>query len=236
VSLVHALPSSQLSAVPGAQTPPWQVSAPSHALLLLHDVPFATFVIWQMPALHTSFVQGLLSLHSLLTLHGMQPAICVCSQPVSALHESMVQAFPSLQLGAVPGLHVPDWQVSEPLHWSPSLQDAPFARLLCLQPVTASHVSAVQGLPSSQLSGVPARQAPPWHTSAPLQTVLSAQDAPLTIGLWKQPVVALHESVVHGLPSLQSIGSPGLHWPAWQVSMPLHTLASGHGVLLVTGT
>src|SRR5689334_25445464 len=133
-----------------------------------------------MPALQTSFVQGLLSLHSLLTLHGMQPAICVCSQPVRALQESIVQALPSLQLGAVPGVHVPDWQVSEPLHWSPSLHDVPFARFALWQPLTGSHVSPVQGLPSLQLSGVPATQAPFWHTSAPLQTVLSAQEAPFT--------------------------------------------------------
>jgi hypothetical protein len=44
--------------------------------------------------------------------------------------------------------------------------------------VTASQLSVVHGLLSSQLGGVPGVHTPAWQVSAPLQTVASAQDVP----------------------------------------------------------
>ena len=44
----------------------------------------------------------------------------------------------------------------------------------------------------------------------------------------------MHVSVVHGLPSSQSSGVPAVQTPAWQVSFPLHTVPSGHGVPFAT--
>jgi hypothetical protein len=108
LSVVHELPSSQLSAAPGVQTPPWQVSAPLQTVLSAHDVPFATVVFWQMPALQTSFVHGFESLQSDWIVHGMQPAIGVWLHPVTASHASTVHALLSLQSSAVPVVHAPD--------------------------------------------------------------------------------------------------------------------------------
>ncbi len=63
MSLVHGLPSSQLSAVPAAHVPAWHVSAPLHTFPSLHEVPFATAVCWQpCTGSQVSVVQGLLSL------------------------------------------------------------------------------------------------------------------------------------------------------------------------------
>ena len=74
VSVVHTFESLQLGAVPAAQPPFWQVSAPLHALPSLQAVPFDTFACWQ---------------------------------PKVALHVSVVQAFASSQLRAVPAVQVP---------------------------------------------------------------------------------------------------------------------------------
>jgi hypothetical protein len=61
--VVQGLLSLQLSAVPAAQTPAWQVSAPLHTFPSLHDVPFTTGTFRQ-PATGSqlSVVQTLLSL------------------------------------------------------------------------------------------------------------------------------------------------------------------------------
>ena len=67
---------------------------------------------------------------------------------------------------------------SAPLQALPSLHDVPFATAVLLQPVVGLQVSVVHGLPSLQLSGDPAVQAPAWHVSAPLHTVASAHDVP----------------------------------------------------------
>jgi hypothetical protein len=107
VSLVHALPSLQLSAVPGVQIPFAQVSTPLQAFPSEHDAPFPSGVFWQTPALQTSLVHGWLSLQSPFTAHGRQPAIGVLMQPLTGLHESVVQAFPSLQLSGAPSAHAP---------------------------------------------------------------------------------------------------------------------------------
>src|SRR5207237_818161 len=104
--------------------------------------------------------------------------------------------------------------------------------LVCQQPLTASQASDVQTLPSSQLSGVPGLQVPPPHTSWPLQTVLSSQEAVLLV--WKQPLTALQASAVHTLPSSQLSGVPGLQVPPPHTSWPLQTvLSSQEAVLLV---
>jgi hypothetical protein len=44
VSLVHALPSLQVSGGPAVQVPAWQVSAPLHTLPSPHELPFGIWV------------------------------------------------------------------------------------------------------------------------------------------------------------------------------------------------
>jgi len=59
LSVVQALLSLQLSAVPGAHAPLWQVSAPLQRFPSLHDVPLVLFGCVQLPVpLQVSFVQA----------------------------------------------------------------------------------------------------------------------------------------------------------------------------------
>jgi hypothetical protein len=106
---------------------------------------------------------------------------------------------------------------------------------VCVQPLDGLHVSVVQALPSSQLSGVPAAHTPAWQVSLPLQRVASGHGVSFTTGVCWQPKVALHVSVVHGFMSSQSSGVPPLHTPAWHVSTPLQALPSEHEVPFATG-
>jgi hypothetical protein len=204
VSVVHGLPSLQLSAVPELHTPARQVSVPSQTFPLLQSVPSATAVKRQpRTGSHVSFVHGLLSSHGVPELgthaparqvaappqidaavHAVPSASAECRQPVTASHESVVQGLPSSQLGAVPGTQAPPWQTSRPLQALPSLQPVPFGTALCWQPRTGSHESAVHGDESAQLSGVPGWQMPDEHTSMPLQMLPSLHEAPLETDVW----------------------------------------------------
>jgi hypothetical protein len=234
VSVVHAFASLQLSGVPAVQEPFWHVSAPLQTVPSAQEVPFATTGFWHTPALQTSLVQGFPSLQSAGTLHDWQPAIGVWTQPLSALHESIVHAFPSLQLSVVPAVHTPTWHVSAPLHTVPSAHDVPLATAALTQPRATSQLSVVQTFPSLQLSGVPAVHTPLWHVSLPLHTVPSAHELPFATAVFWQPVTGLQLSVVQTLPSLQLSGVPAVHVPFWQVSTPLHTVPSAHDVPFAT--
>src|SRR5438093_1979472 len=98
-----------------------------------------------------------------------------CAQPVIGSQASIA---PALQLGGVPGVHTPDWQVSAPLQTLASAHDVPFATAVRRQPAFGSQVSVVHGLLSAQLTGVPGWQTPAWQTSTPLQRLPSLHDAP----------------------------------------------------------
>src|SRR5207302_11506957 len=83
VSVVHVLPSSQLSGVPGLHSPDMQVSAPLHTLPSEHELPFDLLLWWHVPLLHVSVVQGLWSSHAgSLSLVHSEPAslndVCAC--------------------------------------------------------------------------------------------------------------------------------------------------------------
>src|SRR2546428_410187 len=96
--------------------------------------------------------------------------------------------------------------------------------------VASSQASVVRTLPSSQLSGVPGLQVPPPHTSWPLQTVLSSQEAVLLV--WKQPLTALQASSVQTLLSSQLSGVPGLQVPPPHTSWPLQAVLSSQEAVL----
>jgi len=106
-SVVHTLPSSQLSAAPGVHTAAWQVSTPLHALPSEHEVPLATAGFWHCPPLHRSAVHGLPSTQSPFTVQLRQPATGACMQPTPGVQVSAVHALPSSQVGGTPGLHTP---------------------------------------------------------------------------------------------------------------------------------
>src|SRR5207244_3190743 len=97
----------------------------------------------QTPPRQTSTVQGLLSVHMLLSLG-------VCTHPPGAVgeHVSSVHGFMSSQFVVVPPTHIP------PLQWSMLVQGLPSSHgLLSLGvnthiPVAGSHVSSVHGFMS----------------------------------------------------------------------------------------
>ena len=181
VSVVHALLSLQLSAVPAAQVPLWHASDPLHTFASRHGVPLATGLV----------------------VH-----------PKAGLQLSVVHTLPSLQTIGVPAVQVPAWHDSAPLHTLLSRHGVPFRTAVAVQPLAGVQPSVVHAFPSLQTSPVPAVQVPFWQVSVPLQRFESAQDVPFVTGVVVQPVAGLQPSVVHTLPSLQTIGVPAVHTPA----------------------
>src|SRR5438034_599443 len=160
LSVVHTFPSSQLGAGPPTHVPPLHVSfvvqaSPSlhGAVLFVCSPPVAgsqlsvvhTFPSSQLgagppthvPPLHVSFV-----VQASPSLHGA--VLFVWTQPVAGLQLSVVQTFPSSQLGAGLPAHVPPLQVSFVVQASPSLHGA--VLFVWTQPVAALQLSVVQSL------------------------------------------------------------------------------------------
>lgn len=67
----------------------------------------------------------------------------------------------------------------------------------------------VHGWPSSHAKAGPAAQLPPMHASGSLHALPSVHAA--VLAMCTQPLAELHESSVHGLPSLQPSEGPGVH-------------------------
>src|SRR2546428_75654 len=175
-----------------------------------------------------SDVHGLLSMQSAFVAQGWQPGLAVWTQPLTALHASVVHAFPSSQLRGDPTVQIPDRHVSAPLHTLPSLHEVPLATAGGRQPVTGAQVSVEQGLLSSQLRAEPTAHSPAWPVSAPLHALPSLHDVPFGSAVCRQPPTGSQVSVVQGLLSLQLRPAPPVHTPAWHVSTPLHASPSLH--------
>jgi hypothetical protein len=146
LSVVQGLPSLQSSGVPVVQAPAWQVSLPSQRSLSAHDVPFASGLVWQpvigsqvsavqafpslqssgAPLVHTPAWQVSAPLQTVPSLHDVPLITGVLVHPNTGSQPSAVQGFASVQLRAVPPVQVPDWQISLPLHTSPSAHAVPF--------------------------------------------------------------------------------------------------------------
>src|SRR5437870_2438104 len=254
VSVVHGFPSSQLRDDPAVQIPDRHVSAPLHTLPSLHEVPLASAVCRHpLTGSQVSVVHGLLSLqlspvparqmpawqvsaplHTLPSLHEVPFASAACWHPASGSQVSALHGLLSLQSRAVPATHTPAWQVSTPLHASPSLHDVPFGSAVCRHPATGSQVSVVQGLLSLQLRPPPPVHTPAWHVSAPLHASPSPHDVPFGGAVCRQPASGSQASVVQGLLSLQLRAAPAVQIPDRHVSAPLHTLPSLHDVPFAT--
>jgi hypothetical protein len=253
-SAVHGLWSSQSSAVPAWHTPARHTSAPLHRLLSLQDVPVSG--VWTQPSATSqeSAVQGFPSSqltaapgwhvpepHTLLSTQRPASQACVactgvCAQPVSTSHASAVQISPSSQEMAVPGTQTPLLQLSLKVHALPASQAVPAAALRKPQP----WLGPVQA-PTRQTLGeagqlsvpVPGWQTPPAHTSPTVQASLSEHDAVLLLCV--QPLSALQPSSVQPLPSSQLSGVPARQPPSLlQVSAPLQTLPSAQDVPCAT--
>ena len=100
-----------------------------------------------------------------------------------------------------------------------------------MQPVTGSHESLVQALPSSHPVGPPGVQAPPLQTSPVVQALWSSQGAELFV--WVHPVAGSHESSVQMLPSSHPGADPPWHDPPLQTSPVVQAVPSSHGAELL---
>lgn len=176
----------------------------------------------QMLSLHTSFwVQLLPSSHGAV--------LVTKSQPVAVRQVSSVHGLPSEQASACPGTHAPPAQTSPTVHTLPSEQVAEVSEWA--QPPVGSQESAVQPLPSSHKEAAPGTQMLPAQASPTVHVLLSVQAA--VLAAYRQPPKASHESVVHGLPSLQLSSAPAKQAPSAQTSPTVQALPSLHTLLLL---
>ena len=244
-SSVHGLPSLHACAGPDAHAPPAQVSPTLQTSPSLHGSVLSPC---EQPSLaeQPSVVQGLLSLHATgaplvqapsmhtspevqASLSSQVALLALVVHPWLGSHLSSVQGLPSLQVTAAPATQLPCWHTSPLVHALPSLQ--PRALGMAMQPLVASHKSAVHGLLSSQLAGPPALQPPSLHTSPLVHALLSVH----VTELFKKTQACLVSqlSSVHGLPSLQASGAPPWHAPPLQTSTWVQTLPSLQGSSLL---
>ena len=229
--LVHA---------PAAQTSPTVQPLPSsQALVLLTCVQplsgLQASLVQTLPSSQNTATTTAVPLHAppahaslvVQALPSLQDrALLLWAQPVAGEQESLVQMLLSSQLTLLPP-QKPPLQVSFWLHALPSLQASVLLAKTQL-PLAASQVSLVHGLPSLHTATAPGLQAPVAQMSPTVQALPSVHGEVLLL-CW-QPSVALHESLVHGLPSSQLRLAPGLHAPAAQTSGEVQTLLSAlHG-------
>ena len=83
----------------------------------------------------------------------------VCTQPVVALHESFVQAFPSSQFKSGPPMQASPWHLSSVVHAFPSSQGAPaghgsvhifVARFeVCVTPIEVVYCASMKSVPAA---------------------------------------------------------------------------------------
>ena len=195
----HWSEAAQVLAVPAVQVPARQVSPSVHAFASLQTVasgaagfeqaPVAGLQVpatwhWSeaaqvtgVPVPQTPMEHISAPLQALLSLQDVPDRGEFTQVPLPP-HESAVQGFWSSQLPEGPAVQAPAWQVLAPPHWVAGAQTVPLATLVVEQPVVGLQRSAVHELLSLQVSAVPAAQTPARQTSAPLQTLASAQDPP----------------------------------------------------------
>ena len=221
------------SRVPSAQlvSSIWQVALQPSPLTLLPSSHCSPSVVMstpspQTPNLHTPLKQTLtapqLDLSAKLT----------CWQPLLVMQLSVVHGLLSSQLTAG-GAQTPPAQVSGPVQKLPSLHAALLG--VWTQPLAALQLSSVHAFWSLQLSAGPGEQLLPWQVSPTVQMELSAlHDVPFICAAsnWQLPLLVLHESNVHKLPSAQVFGVPLTQAPLVQMSPAVHALPSLQALVL----
>src|SRR5438128_24098 len=231
VSVVQAMPSSQLRAGPPTQLPPLLLSAAAGLRLssvqaLRSSQLFATLPT-QVPPLHTSVVvHGLPSLHGALLLVWTQP-------PATAgLQLSSVQTLLSSQFFAPLPTHVPPLQTSVVVHGLPSLHGALLLVGTQRPPPAGSHRRSVQTVLSSKFFASLPTHVPPLPTSVVALALHAA--LPILLLVWTQPpaTAGLQLSSVQTLLSSQFFAPLPTHVPPLQTSVVVHGLPSSHGLLL----
>ena len=176
LSTVQKFRSSQSGGVPARHTPALHSSSPSQTLPFAQLVPSIRGVLTQpavglqLSSVHgfpsiqfrESLAQDPLTQRSLMVQASLstqsasvkqQLGTAVWTQPTAASQPSVVHGFSSSQFGDVPGVQVPDWQVSKPLQKSRGPHDWPFGTGVKTQPLAGLQLSVVQVFPSLQASG-----------------------------------------------------------------------------------
>jgi len=204
-SSVQGLPSSHTASVGMWIQPfdPLQKSAVQPSL----SSQFAAPPAWHAPFTHVSFW-----VHAMPSSQG--PLLTGKLQPDSARQPLLVHGCASSHQSALPPApHTPCAHVSPTVHALPSLQNVLLAT--CVQPLCGRQESVVQIWPSSHGAMATAgRHTPSWQLSPVVQVLPSLHGDRLTANV--QPLIAWHKSVVHGLPSLQAVVSPGRQTPPLQ--------------------
>lgn len=136
--------------------------------------------------------------------------------------------MPSSQLGAGPGWQMPARQLSVVVQTSPSEHMVPSG---CgakpHRPVDGVQTpGSSQGPASGQSTGGPGWHKPFRQTSVVVQGLASSQPAVLLT--WRQPLVELQLSLVHGLLSSQVRGVPGMQTPSAHASPIVQASPSEH--------
>ena len=150
-------------------------------------------------------------------------------QPVAGVQLSSVHGLPSLHTVGAPLRHALLAQTSPLVHALPSSHVNVLA--LTVQPLSGSHASVVQGLPSLQPSAVPLTHPPPLQLSATVHALPSVQ--PTLFAAWTQPLPGLQLSSVQTCPSSQAIPAPGVQTSSTHRSPLVHALLSLHAALLL---
>lgn len=206
-SAVQASLSSQSRDPPAVQLPPAQTSGSVQASPSLHE---AVLFVRTQPAvtLHESSVHGFPSLqlgggpptqapaaHRSAVVHSLRSSqgkvLFVCTQPVAALHVSVVQGFGSSQSSGGPPTQSPLLHRSAVVH--ASLSEHGSVLFVRTQPLAGLQLSEVQGFVSAHSSGGPPLHVPPWHASSVVQASPSLQVVPFgRVGFVQIPVAGLH--------------------------------------------
>jgi hypothetical protein len=212
------------------QFPPAQTSGSVQASPSLHE---AVLFLRTQPVvvLHESSVHGFPSLQvgggpgtqappaqrsvvvqALPSSHGA--VLFVRTQPVDALHVSVVHGFGSLQSSGGPPTQSPALHRSFVVH--ASLSEHGSVLFVRTQPLAGSQLSVVQGFVSAQSSGGPPVHVPPWQESSEVQAFASLQVAPSgRSGFEQSPVAGLHvRAVWHWSGAGQTTGFAPVHVPA----------------------
>jgi len=242
---VHALPSMQVSGLPATHVLSVHESASVHALLSLQDNVLAMFshpvsgwqasLVQPLPSSQLVVVPAVQSATAHVSpvvqrLPSSQSAVFARkSHPVAASQVSSVQTLPSVHTLAGPEMQLPPAHASLSVHTLPSEHGSELSTLL--QPFTASQLSVVHGLPSSQAEGALGVQLPSLHTSPGVQLLLSLQVAVLLACV--QPEFVSHASSVQGSPSSHPAAEPDTQMPAPHLSPTVQALPSLHTVSIV---
>jgi len=147
-------------------------------------------------------------------------------QPLPGSQPSVVQTFPSSQLGAGPPTQLPPLQVSPVVQAFPSVQGR--VLFVWVQPLAGLQPSVVQTFPSSQFGAGPPTHAPALHVSFVVHALPSVQAVPFGFGGFEHvPVAESQVPVVwHWSEAVQTTGLLPVQTPLWQVSVCVQAFPS----------